>query len=134
VLGAGIGSELAIDYALQGIPVRVIDPAPQFAPVNYLGSRVPRVSAMLSKLDVPVDFGVTVQRVGDNELLVRHCDGRTETIESDLLVFCLERRPLDQLARQLLGKQVEIHVVGDARLPRSYGNAIHEAAYLARRL
>jgi len=25
-------------------------------------------------------------------------------------------------------------VIGDARAPRSYGNAIHEAAYLARRI
>ena len=27
-----------------------------------------------------------------------------------------------------------LHVVGDARTPRSYGNALHEAAYLARQL
>ena len=32
------------------------------------------------------------------------------------------------------GWQVQVHVVGDARTPRSYGNAIHEAAYLARRV
>ena len=28
----------------------------------------------------------------------------------------------------LLGTGIEVHVVGDARKPRSYGNAIHEAA------
>ena len=28
----------------------------------------------------------------------------------------------------------DVDVVGDARAPRSYGNAIHEAAYLARRI
>jgi hypothetical protein len=27
-----------------------------------------------------------------------------------------------------------VHVVGDARTPRSYGNAIHEAAYLSRQV
>jgi 2,4-dienoyl-CoA reductase-like NADH-dependent reductase (Old Yellow Enzyme family)/thioredoxin reductase len=134
VLGAGMGSELAIDFALQGLPVRLIDPAPQFTAANYLGSRAPNVTVMLSKLDVPVDYGVTVQRIGDHEIIVRHGDGRFETIETDLIVYCLARRPLDQLARDLSQKQVHVQVLGDARAPRSYGNAIHEAAYLARRL
>jgi hypothetical protein len=38
------------------------------------------------------------------------------------------------LARELMGKKVQVQVVGDARTPRSYGNAIHEAAYLARQI
>ena len=34
----------------------------------------------------------------------------------------------------LRGRKIQVHVVGDAREPRSYGNAIHEAAYLARQI
>jgi hypothetical protein len=40
----------------------------------------------------------------------------------------------DPLSRALHGTGIQVQVVGDARKPRSYGNAIHEAAYLARRI
>jgi hypothetical protein len=44
------------------------------------------------------------------------------------------RRGHDPLSRALQGTGVEVHTIGDARSPRSYGNAIHEAAYLARHI
>jgi hypothetical protein len=38
------------------------------------------------------------------------------------------------LSDALLGTGITVQVIGDAKAPRSYGNAIHEAAYLSRRI
>jgi len=40
----------------------------------------------------------------------------------------------DPLSQALKGSGITVQVIGDARSPRAYGNAIHEAAYLARRI
>ena len=41
---------------------------------------------------------------------------------------------VDDLAAKLQGKGFKVQVIGDAREPRSYANAIQEAAYLSRQL
>jgi hypothetical protein len=40
----------------------------------------------------------------------------------------------DPLSRTLFKTGITVELIGDARNPRSYGNAIHEAAYLSRRV
>ena len=83
----------------------------------------------------PLAIAVLVGRaIGAGEVTLRHGDGRTETVKADTLVVSLGRTPVNSLARELMGKKVQVQVVGDARTPRSYGNAIHEAAYLARQI
>ncbi|HTO32286.1 MAG TPA: FAD-dependent oxidoreductase [Pararhizobium sp.] len=60
--------------------------------------------------------------------------GAIESIACDTVIFALGRQPNDELVASLRGQRVPVQVIGDARSPRSYGNAVHEAAYLARQL
>lgn len=60
--------------------------------------------------------------------------GVEERLPVDTVVVCQGRVPNDELVRGLRGKGVPVQVIGDARTPRSYANAIHEAAYLVRQL
>jgi hypothetical protein len=50
------------------------------------------------------------------------------------LVLCCGRKPVDALARALRRSSLIVHTVGDVRKPRSYANAIHEAAFLVRQI
>ena len=61
-------------------------------------------------------------------------DGADEVIACAALVLAPGRVAHDPLSEALAGSGIAVQVIGDARSPRSYGNAIHEAAYLARRL
>ena len=58
----------------------------------------------------------------------------TETIACTALLLAPGRVAHDPLSTALLGTGITVQVIGDARKPRSYGNAIHEAAYLARNI
>jgi hypothetical protein len=60
--------------------------------------------------------------------------GAEEVIACAALVLAPGRVAHDPLSQALRGSGIAVQVIGDARSPRSYGNAIHEAAYLARRL
>lgn len=140
VWGAGEGIELALELARQGRQVRLIDSNPSLVPAPYLLSRVMHVFRWLTEARVAIESGVIVRQVLPGGLLIsRTGQGGAEAVEveevgCDSVIACLGREPVNDLAKQLAGKVPVIHVLGDARTPRSYGNAIHEAAYLARQI
>lgn len=134
IWGAGEGIELALDIARDGRTVRLIDPRPAFVPAAYIGSRAKAVLRWAGEAGVASEQGVELVSVSDDMVQVRHGDGREEAIKAGVLLLAPGRVAYDPLSRALLGSGVQVQVVGDARTPRSYGNAIHEAAYLARNI
>ena len=134
IWGAGEGIELAIDLARQGRVVRLLDPNPILAPVNYIGSRAFHVLSYLAQAGLKSEQSVVVERIGEKTIDLKLQDGRTETISCDSLIVSLGREPVNALANALEGSGVAVQVIGDARRPRSFGNAIHEAAYLVRQI
>ena len=133
VYGAAYGVELALDLAQQGRKVRLLDAAPVFVPANYIGSRLKYVQMWLARAGLASEQGVQLVKIGDGTVTVA-VDGNTETIACSALILAPERVPDDTLSRALQGTGIAVQVIGDARKVRSYGNAIHEAAYLARNI
>ncbi|HMT43210.1 MAG TPA: FAD-dependent oxidoreductase [Chakrabartia sp.] len=131
IYGAAEGAELALDLKLRGHDVRLIDAGPAYAPANYVGSRVWAIMGMMAFAGVSAETGLTLESIGAGEAVFKGADGAV-TVKADTLVIASGRRPLDDLAQALSSAPVTLHVVGDARAVRSYGNAIHEAAYLSR--
>ena len=134
VWGAGEGIELALDLAQAGRSVRLLDPAEKLTPANYIGSRAGAVNRWMARAGLASEQGAVLSSVADGKVSVRHADGRSETIDCAALVIAPGRAAYDPLSNGLVKTGVEVEVIGDARKPRSYGNAIHEAAYLARRI
>ncbi|MDG2002979.1 MAG: FAD-dependent oxidoreductase [Novosphingobium sp.] len=134
VWGAGEGIELALDLARAGRQVRLLDPAEKFAPAPYIGSRVGALMRWSAEVELAPETGVTLDEVLPGKVSVIHGDGRKEEIACAALVIAPGRTAYDPFGRSLLGTEIDVQVIGDARKPRSYGNAIHEAAYLSRRI
>ncbi|MBW8755127.1 MAG: FAD-dependent oxidoreductase [Sphingomonadales bacterium] len=134
VWGAAEGIELALDLARSGRKVRLLDPQARFAPAAYIGSRARYVTMWAAQVGLVPETSVELVEIGDGVVRLRLGDGREETAGCAHLVLAPGRTAHDPLSAALLGTGIEVHVVGDARTPRSYGNAIHEAAYLARRI
>jgi 2,4-dienoyl-CoA reductase-like NADH-dependent reductase (Old Yellow Enzyme family)/thioredoxin reductase len=134
VWGAGEGVELALDLKRAGHAVRLIDSSATFKPANYIGSRSSFVMRWLAKAGLLVESGIEVLEVGPDHIRVKNSAGQEERIECSSLVLAPGRKPYDPLSQALLGTGITVQVIGDAKVPRSYGNAIHEAAYLSRRI
>lgn len=133
VYGAGEGAELALDLKLRGHDVRLIDAGPAYAPANYIGSRVYAIMGMMAHVGLAAETGMTLVQLADGSAAFATADGEV-SIEADTVIICSGRRALNDLERALQSQPVSLHVVGDARTPRSYANAIHEAAYLSRQV
>lgn len=135
VWGAGEGVELALDIARGGQAVRLLDPHPKFVPASYIGSRAGAVLRWMAHANLVVEPGVELVAVEAGKVRLRHAiEGREETVACAALVLAPGRAAHDPLSVALQGTGIHVQVIGDARKPRSYGNAIHEAAYLARRI
>lgn len=134
VWGAGEGVELALDLARAGREVRLLDAKPAFAPAAYIGSRAGAVMRWAGQAGLAPETGVTLGEVLPGRVSITHADGGAEEIACAAFVIAPGRAAHDPFGGKLLGTGIEVQVVGDARLPRSYGNAIHEAAYLSRRI
>ena len=133
IYGAGMGAELAVDYVMRGLRVKLLDPASQYVPANYLGSRGPRVAALLALHRIEFEASLTLTRVGNGSIDCLDGSGETRNFTCDRLIVAIVRQPADELVPALRSHKIRVQVIGDAREPRSYGNAIHEAAYLSRR-
>jgi pyruvate/2-oxoglutarate dehydrogenase complex dihydrolipoamide dehydrogenase (E3) component len=133
IYGAGLAGELAIDYTMRGIGVRLVDPQPRYVPANFLGSRAPYVEASMKAHDVRTELGWTLERVHSGAVEIAQA-GERRTVECDRLILAIGRRPAAALLSPLRERGIQVQVIGDAKEPRSYGNAIHEAAYLSRRI
>ncbi len=134
VWGAGEGIELALDLVQSGRSIRLLDPADKLVPAAYIGSRAGAVNRWMAKVGLASEQNVALEEVHSGQVLVRHADGRKETIECAALIVAPGRVSYNPLSSQLHNTGVQVQVVGDARSPRSYGNAIHESAYLARQV
>jgi 2,4-dienoyl-CoA reductase-like NADH-dependent reductase (Old Yellow Enzyme family)/thioredoxin reductase len=132
--GAGEGIELGLDLAQAGRAIRLFDPGEVLVPSNYLGSRMAAVNIWATAAGLVAEQGVTLKEIRDGEVVVNHADGRTETIVCAALIIAPGRVAYDPFSGKLNKSGIQLQVVGDARKPRSYGNAIHEAAYLARNI
>jgi len=133
IWGAGEGIELALDLAQQGRKVRLLDPAEKLVPAAYLGSRMGWVMRWAGQAGLASEQGLGLLSVAPGTVTVSK-DGAQEAIACAALVLAPGRVAYDPLSQALQGSGIAVQVLGDARSPRSYGNAIHEAAYLARRL
>ena len=133
VYGASYGVELALDLAQQGREVRLLDLAATMVPANYIGSRAKYVLMWMAKVGLASEQGVALIGVGDGTITVS-VNGQEETIACGTLILAPDRVPNETLSRALLGTGIAVQILGDARKVRSYGNAIHEAAYLARNI
>lgn len=133
IWGAGFGLELGLDMARAGRKVCLIEEGPRLNPQPYLWSRMQHLGPWLAQSGTQVLTSATVQRVTPSGVAVL-AGGEEQEVPCDTLVICTGRSPANSLVGQLKGKVREVYDAGDCRAPRAFGNAIHEANYIAMKL
>ncbi len=134
IWGAAEGAELAVNLKLGGHEVRLLDENPGYVPANYIGSRVFAIMGLMAMNGVQVEPSLKLVRVENNAAVFARPDGTEESLAADTLIICQGRKSANELETELKSSGITLQVIGDARDPRSYANAIHEAAYLARHI
>ena len=137
VIGGGIrGIAIARVLADRGAEVIVVEPSRELAGDIATRSRRFQLAPLEDDPRVTIHAGTTVERLGARSAELWDGERRWTVDGIDLVAATRSLVPVDELVAALVGlaPSLEVHVVGDAALPRTALEAIHEAAVLAHRL
>ncbi len=117
IIGGGIqGCEAAEFLIKRGRAVTITEPSSQ------LGTGIPMLhwellhSWLLLK-GTTLLAGVTYHEVNDRGLVITDAEGQMRALEADSVMVTLPLKPNPGLYDTLLGKVLELHMIGDCREP-----------------
>ncbi len=136
VVGGGlVGIETAIHLTQQGREVTVVEALPDIArdlePVSKIA--LTRPGGILEKCGIKVMVESPVIEIEKDKVIVFRPLARKESIPADTVVLAVGREPVLNKGIIEAAKRVakEVYVIGDAKKPRKFIDAIHEGFYTA---
>jgi len=134
VIGGGlVGIEVAEHLADLGREVTVVELLEEIARDMEPITRKLTLKRLASGA-IEILTGVTVQRLDGELALVSDASGERDLGPFDSVVAAVGTRPVRTLLEPLVGRGVELHVVGDAEAPDQVLGAVRSAWEVARRL
>ena len=136
VMGAGMtGCEVAEYLAAKGRRVTIVT---RVARVDEIATDVPSgprslLMARLRELGVEILTGTALEEVGQREVLVSRGEERA-WLPADSVVLAQGYRPNQELAGQLGGTGVALHMIGDAAACRTAMEAVREGSEIGRQI
>lgn len=139
VIGAWEGAETALSLGRQGVEATLVSEkaggllGPFFDAKYFYGlyDRQYMMVRSLGEAKVETIGGATINRITDKGVEIT-VDGQARFLEASKVIVGFGRKPATDLASALKGKVDEIHILGDAREPRSTAEAIGDAYRTAR--
>jgi 2,4-dienoyl-CoA reductase-like NADH-dependent reductase (Old Yellow Enzyme family)/thioredoxin reductase len=135
VLGGGeIGSETAEFLARKGAQVSIVEILPEILKNMEFQNKV-LLKTRLGELGVDIMTRHLFEEIKGNSVIVIDLEKMTKkAIQADVIVIALGVVPNNGLIDDLQGGAVETYVIGDCVKPGKAGDAIHQAAYIARQI
>lgn len=138
VVGGGlVGCETAIDLAMEGKDVTVIEAAPKVLGASAMISIMvaQMVPDLLEHYNVKLCTGHMIKAVTDEGAVVVPTEGgEDELIEADNVIMSIGMRPVKSTRQELLGSGIETYIIGDCVKPGMVYTAVGGAYDLARRI
>lgn len=130
--GGGVGSEVADFMSQRRKQVTIVTSKPEIGiptgiPLLVAQLLIPR----LLRNGVKILTHASVKEIANYGVVVS-INGKEESISDiDQIIIARGVKPFDELAKKLDGKVGEVHVIGDAKEPRTAFEATHEGAEAA---
>lgn len=139
IVGGGLtGVEMAIEYAMEGKKVTIIE---ALNDILSSGLPVPMMQDMMARdilkhYGVEICAGYKITAVNDNGAVVENMKDSSDSkeIPADTVVMAIGFRPRPSMESKLRGMGVEVHTIGDANRVGSVMTSIWDAYEVARDL
>ena len=89
---------------------------------------------LLPRLGVQALTDTRVEEITHNSVSIVNPEGKKKKVDADTVVLALGYASDPALHEALIGKVKELYALGDCKKPRSLRDAIHEAAFIARKI
>lgn len=132
--GYYVGPGIAELLALEGDDVLLLTCHPVVSPVSDGTLEGEFLRRHLREAGVRMEAGVTLEAVSDTAAYGRTSLGEEWQAAADAVVLVTQRVPNDGLAQALRARGCDVHVIGDALLPRMVSEAVFDGHRLAREI
>lgn len=118
IVGGGlVGCETAIEYAMQGKEVTIVEALDS---ILAAGTSVPIMNSMMvnlqiAKYGIGIRTGCRIEAVTDDGAVIRTADGQQEVLPADSVIMSIGFRPLPSMAQELYGCGFDVYQVGDEK-------------------
>lgn len=117
VIGGGlVGCEMALEYAMDGKEVTVVEALPKILS-SGIPSPIPNgqmIPDLFEYYHVNVLEGHALSAVKDGKAVL-DCDGSKKELEADSIVIAVGFRPVDSMAEKLNGNGAAVYEIGDGQ-------------------
>jgi 2,4-dienoyl-CoA reductase-like NADH-dependent reductase (Old Yellow Enzyme family)/thioredoxin reductase len=131
--GELVGCETA-DYLTQkGKTVTIVRRGPSMA-ANLNTRARDNLLARLTRNGVTMLTGVRYEEITDKGLVITNKEGKRQNIGADTIVLATGATPNTELAAELQGQNIALHVIGDCVTPGKISEAIRDGARVGREI
>jgi pyruvate/2-oxoglutarate dehydrogenase complex dihydrolipoamide dehydrogenase (E3) component len=131
--GELIGCETADYLAQKGKTVTIMRRGPHMA-VGVNQQARDNLLARLRKNRVTMLTGVTYEEITDKGLVITDKEGQRQNIQADTIVLATGATSNTELATELAGWNVALHLIGDCVTPGKIADAIRDGARVGREI
>lgn len=136
VVGGGlVGCETALDFAIDGKSVTIVEALPQ---ILQAGTVIPLMIRqlmpdMFKKYDVQVKTGFRIDAINDTGAVVSAVDGSAqEQLNADLVIIAIGRKKALDLSESLKGAGIEVYTSGDMNAIGNVYTCVNNSYEIAR--
>ena len=127
IAGGGLaGSECALELAMAGKKVTIVEMGPEIAPGGFLLNKI-SLNTHLAANNVEILTSHTVLSFEDNAVIVQTADGEKKTLPCDTAIMAFGSVPEKELANAIDFKYRHVSVIGDCVAAGLVGNAVRDA-------
>lgn len=138
VVGGGlVGCETALDHAMDGKVVTIVEAAPSILSAGKLPPIMIRqmMPEMLAQHNVKCMTGYQIVAVNDQGALVKPTeDGEEVQLDADRVIIAIGREKAPSFAKELFGSGMEVYTVGDMDVVGNVYTCVTAAYEVARRI
>jgi 2,4-dienoyl-CoA reductase-like NADH-dependent reductase (Old Yellow Enzyme family)/thioredoxin reductase len=131
--GELVGCETADYLAQKGKTVIIVRRGPSMA-ANLNPRARDNLLARLTRNGVTMLTGVRYEEITDKGLVITNKEGQRQNIEADTIVLATGAIQNTELAKQLEGQDIALHLIGDCVTPGKIADAIRDGARVGREI
>lgn len=126
IAGGGVaGSECALELAMEGKKVTVVEMAPDFAQDAFLLNKI-SMTNNLNQYGVEMLTSHKVVSFEDDSVVVESMEGERKVLPADTAIMAFGNAPLKTLADEIFLKHANVKVIGDVTFPGLVGHAVRD--------
>lgn len=122
--GGPSGCDCALELAMEGKEVTIVEMLPQLYPTATVDNRY-NIERRIREEHICVMTGTKIKELTPSGAIVENADG-VQDLSADTVILAMGMKPDNEIARSIADKYVNAVIIGDCKAVGQIGEAVHD--------